>query len=89
MASALSLAVMMLWNFILVPVTGVKVVTFWQAAGLLLLSKILFGGFRGGPPWRKRWKGHGPTHHWRERWKNMSDEDRAKLKARWKERWKE
>ena len=34
--------VMGLWNAILPLVLGVKVITFWQALGILLLSKILF-----------------------------------------------
>jgi hypothetical protein len=58
---------------------GVKPLTFWKAAGLLLLSKILFGGFgggrgkhRGGPPWKKKWR-------------SMSQEERQEMKARWKE----
>ncbi len=35
---------------------GWHLITFWQALGLLVLSKILFGGFRGGRPplgWRR------------------------------------
>ncbi|OYW19930.1 MAG: hypothetical protein B7Z54_02520, partial [Sphingobacteriales bacterium 12-47-4] len=40
--------VMLLWNATLPALVGVKVISFWQAAGLLVLSKILFGGFRGG-----------------------------------------
>ena len=45
--TALSAAVMLLWNNILVSVVHVGAITFWQAAGILLLSKILFGGFKG------------------------------------------
>ena len=33
--------VMSLWNAILPVVLGVKVITFWQALGILVLSKIL------------------------------------------------
>ncbi len=40
--------VMLLWNAILPAVLHVSSITFWQALGILLLSKILFGGFRGG-----------------------------------------
>ena len=43
-ASAVSYLVMLLWNNILTDVTGIKPLSFWQAAGLLLLAKILFGG---------------------------------------------
>ena len=33
--------VMFLWNKALVPATGLYVINFWQAIGILLLSKIL------------------------------------------------
>ena len=75
--------VMGLWNGILVPVVAVKAITFWQALGILLLSKILFGGFHGGG----RWRG---SHAWKEkmkqRWDKMTPEEREKFKAEWKNR---
>ena len=37
--------VMYLWNAILPEVVGVTPITYWQAFGILILSKILFGGF--------------------------------------------
>lgn len=60
--------VQLLWNGLLPPLFGWPAVTFWQALGLLVLSRILFGGFRvrGGrrPPWRAgrhgRWAGLTP-----------------------------
>ena len=77
--------VMGLWNAILPGVLDVKPITFPQALGILLLSKILFGGFgrRGG------W--HGGRHNqWRnnmrEKWANMTPEEREKFKAEWKNR---
>jgi len=47
------LAVMLLWNAILPTVLGVSVLNIWQAIGILALSRLLFGGFGGGP-WRGR-----------------------------------
>jgi hypothetical protein len=42
--------VMHLWNWLLPPLFGWRLITFWQALGLLLLCRILFGGLgRGGP----------------------------------------
>jgi len=76
--------VMGLWNAILPAVLGIKEITFIQALGILLLSKILFGGFgrRGG------W--HGRHQQWRhnmqEKWVNMTPEEREKFKAEWKNR---
>ena len=78
----LSAAVMLLWNAVLVPSLQVGPLSYWQAMGLLVLSKILFGGFRGrprggGPPWTRRS---------RHKWSQMSAEDRARFKSEWKKR---
>jgi hypothetical protein len=33
-----------LWNWLMPPIFGLRQITFWQAFGLLALSRILFGG---------------------------------------------
>lgn len=75
--------VMSLWNAILPAVLHVSAISFWQAVGLLVLSKILFGGFRGG------WGG-GAKARWRERmqdkWKNMTPEQREQFKQQLRNR---
>ena len=76
--------VMSLWNAILpVVITGVHPISFLQALGILVLSKILFGGFGG----RGKWRG---SHAWKEkmkqRWDKMTPEEREKFKAEWKNR---
>lgn len=75
--------VMGLWNTVLVAVvSGVKVITFTQALGILVLSKILFGGFKG----RGGWRGGGGmwSPDMREKWTNMTPEEREKFKAEWR-----
>ena len=76
--------VMELWNAILPAVLGVQAITFIQAVGILLLSRILFGGFS-----RRGWYG-GRHQQWRktmqEKWSTMSPEEREKFKAEWKNR---
>src|SRR5688572_9218654 len=78
--------VMWLWNNVLVPVTGISEVTFWQALGILVLSKILFGSFSGGGRSRSSWRGR-----WRERmqqkWANMTPEERERFKEKYKDKW--
>lgn len=78
-----TLVVMGLWNAILPVVLGVKTITFTQALGILVLSKILFGGFRGG------WGG-GRGREWRQnmkaKWETMTPEQREQFKAEWKNR---
>jgi Ca2+/H+ antiporter, TMEM165/GDT1 family len=81
-----SFIVMSLWNAILPAVLGVKVITFWQALGILVLSKILFGGFGGGWSHKKehfknRWK-----QRMQEKWSNMTPEERQRFKDTWKSR---
>ena len=69
-------AVLQLWNHLMPQIFGLKPLTFWQAVGLLVLSRILIGGLRGG------W-GHGG--YWRARmaarWERMSEEERAQFRA--------
>lgn len=40
-----SLLVMLLWNSLMPVIFGIKEINYLQAAGLLILSKILFGAF--------------------------------------------
>lgn len=72
--------VMLLWNALLPAVLGVTTITFWQALGILVLSKILFGGFSGH-------RGHHKSHHGRhDKWMHLTPEQREKMKAEWKNR---
>ncbi|HEX2869530.1 MAG TPA: hypothetical protein VHO03_20975 [Ignavibacteriales bacterium] len=45
----ITLILMLLWNALLPAILGVSVITYWQALGLFILSKILFSGFGRGP----------------------------------------
>jgi len=76
-------AVMTLWNWLIPAIFNLGTITFWQALGIMLLSRILFGTWggkrgrhgHGGHPWKHRMKGH---------WKNMSDEEREEFKSKMK-----
>lgn len=63
-----------LWNALIPAIFGSHPITFWQAVGLLVLSKILFGGFRGGPGRGMHWRGR-----MKEKWAQMSPEEREKF----------
>lgn len=73
--TVLGLATMRLWNWLTPALFGWHEISFWQAVGILILSKILFGGFRGRP---------GPHMYWRrrmmERWAQMTPEEREKFR---------
>ena len=75
LVAALSFVVMSLWNWLAPAVFNGHAIDFWEAMGLLVLSKILFGGFRG------RFGGSG---YWRrrmmERWAQMTPEEREKFR---------
>lgn len=74
---------MHLWNWLMPAVFGLHTITFWQAIGLMLLGKILFGGgFRGRPGGRSRWK-----NRMQERWGQMSPEERERMRAGMRGRW--
>jgi Ca2+/H+ antiporter, TMEM165/GDT1 family len=73
--AAFGYAVMQLWNWAVPAVTGLHSVTFAQALALLVLARILFGGFRargGGWHWR---------HRLRERWEQMTPEQREQFQG--------
>ncbi|MGA9883396.1 MAG: hypothetical protein WBQ34_06740 [Candidatus Acidiferrales bacterium] len=69
------LAVMGLWNWLFPVLFGWHRIDYLQALGILVLGKILFSGFRGGPGgnwgWRRRMMA---------RWEAMSPEDREKFR---------
>lgn len=73
--------VMGLWNAILPVVLGVKAITFWQALGILLLSKILFGGVSRGCGGRHK---TGKWMEMKQKFSGMTPEEREKFKAEWK-----
>ena len=75
-----STIVMLLWNALLPNLFHFPTITFIQALGLLILSKLLFGGFRGGGP-KQHWKNKMKQH-----WMNMSPEEKEKFKQEWSRR---
>jgi len=67
--------VMSLWNWLMPALFGWHAITFWQALGVLVLSKILFGGFRGHPGMHRRGR-----QRMMERWEAMTPEEREKFR---------
>jgi hypothetical protein len=72
-----SAIVMLLWNFTIPGISGLACINFWQALGLLVLCRLLFGGI-GGKFWRIGWLKH---HHnpIREKWLRMTPEERKEF----------
>ncbi len=75
--AAFTFLVMSLWNWLAPALFHLPTISLLQALGMLVLSRILFGGFGGG--------GHGPgRHHWRrrmrERFERMTPEERERFR---------
>ena len=69
---------MILWNWLMPTLFGLRLITFWQALGLLFLCRFLFGGFRGRYGRRGHW---GWRRRMMERWEQMTPEEREKFRA--------
>lgn len=78
-----SYVLMFLWNYTIAAIFDVKHITMWQALGLFLLCKILFGfgkgGRGGGPPWMKRSLG--------EKFGGLNEEEKEKMKSYMQRKW--
>ena len=78
--AALGAVVMLIWNWLMPAVfIGAREISFLQALGILLLSKILFGSFHG--------RCHGRWRERQQRWESMSPEEREQLKGHFHGRW--
>ena len=75
--------VMYLWNWLAPALFGWHAITFWQALGLLVLCRILFGGMgsrgHGGGRWRRARD---------ERLEKMTPEERQKMRENLRESWR-
>ena len=72
---AVGVGVQQLWNWLAPSLFGWRLITFWQAVGLLVLCRLLFGRFGG--------HGFGPRHfrrRWAERMEHMTPEEREKFR---------
>jgi hypothetical protein len=67
--------VLQLWNWLLPSLFGWRQITFWQAVGLLVLCRILFGGVSGRGFHRSNYR-----RRLNERWEQMTPEERDKLR---------
>jgi hypothetical protein len=79
------LAVQLLWNWLVPELFNGPLINYYQAFGLLILSRILFKGFFGGHGGCGR-GGWGRHYAWKEKWGNMSEEEREKFKQKMRER---
>jgi hypothetical protein len=79
MVAAFGAVVMLLWNALIPQIFALPTLNYWQAAGLLLLARLLLGGWRGHAAHRGA---RHPFHHGnklREKWMSMSEEERKEF----------
>ncbi len=82
-AFVFALLVRLIWNSLMPAIFGLGQITYWQAFGIILLSKLLFGGFGSRqhdhwrkdegshPEWHKPWgesDAQGPPSHFDRNW---------------------
>lgn len=79
-------SVALLWNWLLPPLFGWRQITFWQALGLLILCRMLFGGFGLRGTMRSRMRER-MRERMEERWGRMTPEEREACRQRMRERW--
>ncbi len=83
--TVVSFVVMALWNWLMPELFGLPYISFWKAAGLLLLSKILFSGL-GGKKFDKKHK----SHEWKSHFSSkhpLTPEQKQELKEKFASRW--
>ena len=81
----ISFVVMQLWNALLPAILHVGVITFWQAMGIFILCKILFGFSKGRGGWGRE-KGPWMRQRMEEHYKQMTPEQKERFKQKMSER---
>ena len=81
--STIGFVVMQLWNWLMPVIFALPRITFLQALGLFVLSKLLFGSFN-----INRKKNSMPFGNaaFKEKMLDMSDDEREAFKEQWKQR---
>ena len=84
MIAVFSVAAMFLWNVLMPELFALPVLNYWQAAGLVILARILFGGLGPGHfgAFAGRANGIGGFHQgnpFREKWMKMTEEERVEF----------
>ena len=82
MLAGFGFVVMSLWNWLMPALFGLKLIGYWQALGLIILSKILLGGFRGSAG-----RGGRRLHGMRDRWRQRTPEEREKFRQGLRDCW--
>jgi|SRR6056297_74911 len=67
--------VMLLWNWLMPVLFELTTITFWQAVGIIILARLIFGGFKHG---KNNTEGHKPIKEkFFNRWKDEYHKQKA------------
>lgn len=90
LAFAIAWITMLLWNWLVPALFGGPVITYLEAAGLMILGRLLVGGFKGKSHCGchhgggRGWGHHGKHGYWKRRWEdkmaNMTPEQKEKFR---------
>ena len=79
MVAIIGMVVMMLWNWLIPELFNGNMINYWQALGLLALTRLLTGfGKAGASHWKDKMHGG---------WSGLSIEERDKMREKFKDRW--
>lgn len=76
----LPFVIQQLWNHLITDLFPIRAIGYWEALGLFILCRMLFGNFGFGR------RSHKASDQVRKQWMNMSDDDRKRLREEWKRR---
>jgi hypothetical protein len=72
---------MLLWNWLMPEIFGLTTISYWQAVGLIVLARLIFGGFGHG--------GNGSKKHKKHWAKECCDDEKTKKWKYYHDYWKE
>lgn len=83
-AAVVTTIFMFLWNWLIPALFAGPLLTYWQALGLLVLAKIVFGIANHSKKWKGHHNGHSP---WKSRCAEMTPEEKQRMKNHFMQRW--
>jgi hypothetical protein len=81
-----TLATMWLWNWLMPAIFNLTTITFWQAAGILVLSKIIFSGGCHSHQWHSDRRKKYWHSRLEEKWKKVPDEKKEQFIQKMKDK---
>ncbi len=81
-----SFVTMWLWNWLMPAIFSLGTITFWQAAGILIFSKILFSGGCHGQQWHSERRKKYWHSRMEEKWHKIPKEKKEKIIQKMKEK---